>query len=69
MGKVAMKLIIVALGALLVAAPVRAQQTRLPPIPPERYDEAQKKAAAEFEAALKRPPYGPFEKLIYSPDL
>lgn len=64
-----MKFVIVALGALLVAAPVRAQQTRLPPIPPERYDEAQKKAAAEFEAALKRPPYGPFEKLIYSPDL
>lgn len=49
-----MKLVIVALGALLVAAPVRAQQTRLPPTPPERYDEAQTKAAADFEAALKR---------------
>ena len=41
----------------------------MPPIPPERYDEAQKKAAAEFEAIFKRPPYGPFARLLYSPDL
>ena len=51
------------------AAPALAQQTRLPPIPPERYDEAQKKAAAEFEALIKRPPDGPFATLMYSPEI
>ena len=64
-----MKITIVALGALLVAAPALAQQVRLPPISPEHFDEGQKKAAAAFEAATKRPPYGPFEKLMYSPEL
>ena len=59
----------IALSAVLLAAPALAQEARLPPIPPERYDEAQKKAAAEFEAVSKRPPYGPFTRLMYSPDL
>jgi 4-carboxymuconolactone decarboxylase len=46
-----------------------AQSVRLPPIPPANYDDAQRKAAADFEAAIKRPPYGPFEKLMYSPEV
>jgi 4-carboxymuconolactone decarboxylase len=44
-------------------------QDRLPPIPPEKYDEAQKKAAAEFLAARKVPVFGPFEPLMRSPEL
>lgn len=66
-----MKIAVVALGALLaaIANPVLAQQTRLPLIAPELYSEAQKQAAAGFEAMFKRPPYGPFEKLMYSPEL
>lgn len=64
-----MKTATLALAAALLATPVFAQHTRLPPIPPERYDEAQKKAATEFEAARKRPPFGPFSKLIYSPEV
>ena len=57
------------LAGMLVAAPALAQQARLPAIPPAAYDEAQKKAAAEFEAARKRAPFGPFEKLMYSPEV
>ncbi len=44
-------------------------QDRMPPIPPEKYDEAQKKAAAEFLEARKKPVFGPFEPLMYSPEL
>jgi 4-carboxymuconolactone decarboxylase len=51
------------------AVPTFAQSIRLPAIPPASYDDAQKKAAAEFEAAIKRPPYGPFEKLMYSSEV
>ena len=43
--------------------------SRLPPIPPEQYDEAQKRAAQAFEAARKAPVFGPFEALLYSPEL
>lgn len=60
-----MKFTIGALGALLLAAPALAQEARLLPIPPERYDEAQKKAAAGFE----RPPRQPFLTLMYSSEL
>ena len=47
---------------------IRAQD-RMPPIPPEKYDEVQKKAAAEFLEARKKPVFGPFEPLMYSPEL
>ncbi|MGY3450755.1 carboxymuconolactone decarboxylase family protein [Bradyrhizobium sp. USDA 4353] len=52
-----------------IATPASAQSPRLPPIPPSNYDDAQRKAAAEFKAAIKRPPYGPFEKMMYSPEV
>jgi len=44
-------------------------QDRMPPVAPEQYDEAQKKAAAEFQAARKGPAFGPFLVLMRSPEL
>jgi 4-carboxymuconolactone decarboxylase len=44
-------------------------QSRLPPIPPDQYTEEQKSAAAEFLAARKVPIFGPFEPLMYSPEV
>lgn len=43
--------------------------TRLAPPPPERYTPEQKKAAAEFFALRKEPPFGPFGLLLNSPEL
>lgn len=43
--------------------------TRLPTIPPDQYDAPQLRAAAEFLAARKTAVFGPFEALIYSPEL
>lgn len=40
---------------------------RLPTIPPANYSSEQKQAAAEFEAARKTPPFGPFELMMHSP--
>jgi 4-carboxymuconolactone decarboxylase len=40
---------------------------RLPTIPPADYSPEQKQAAAEFEAARKTPPFGPFELMMQSP--
>lgn len=42
---------------------------RLPAIPPERYDAAQREAAAGFEALRGVPVFGPFEPLLYSPEV
>jgi 4-carboxymuconolactone decarboxylase len=42
---------------------------RLPTIPPENYSDEQKKAAEEFLAARKVPVFGPFEPLMYSPQV
>jgi 4-carboxymuconolactone decarboxylase len=47
------------LGTLVSALPVSAQE-RMPPVPPEKYDEAQRKAAEEFQSARKAPVSGPF---------
>jgi 4-carboxymuconolactone decarboxylase len=55
-------------GALLVAVPALAQQ-RLPTIAPERYTAEQKKAADDFLAARKVPVFGPFEPMMYSPEV
>ena len=44
-------------------------QSRLPTIPPEQYSAEQKKAAEEFLAARKVPVFGPFEPLMYSPEV
>ncbi|MBD5049948.1 carboxymuconolactone decarboxylase family protein, partial [Xanthomonas citri pv. citri] len=42
---------------------------RLPTVPPANYTPEQKSAAADFEAARKVPVFGPFEPLMYSPQL
>jgi 4-carboxymuconolactone decarboxylase len=44
-------------------------QSRLPTIPPEKYSDEQKKAAEEFLAARKVPVFGPFNPLMYSPQV
>jgi 4-carboxymuconolactone decarboxylase len=59
--------------AMLILSPIasvatRAEQ-RLPTIPPAQYTEQQKQAAADFEAARKVPVFGPFEPLMYSPQV
>jgi 4-carboxymuconolactone decarboxylase len=55
-------------GAMLVASLALAQQ-RLPTIPPDQYTTDQKKAAEEFLAARKVPVFGPFEPMMYSPEV
>jgi len=59
---------LVATGASAVATAVSAQE-RLPAVAPSSYSLEQKQAAAEFEAARKLPVFGPFEPLMYSPQL
>jgi len=57
-------------GAMLAAAsyPSHAED-RLPTIPPASYTPAQQQAAADFLAARKTPVFGPFEPLMYSPEV
>src|ERR1700728_5183195 len=50
------------------ALAVQAEE-RLPTIPRARYSEEQKQAAADFEAARKVPVFGPFEPMMYSPQV
>jgi 4-carboxymuconolactone decarboxylase len=46
-----------------------AAQERMPAIPPEKYTEAQKKAADELFATRKSAVFGPFIPLIRSPEM
>jgi 4-carboxymuconolactone decarboxylase len=46
-----------------------AAQDRLPTLAPSDYTAEQKRAAVEFEAARNVPVFGPFETLMYSPQL
>jgi len=55
-------------AACLVAITVQAQ-SRLPTIPPANYTPEQSQAASDFEAARKIPVSGPFEPLMYSPQV
>jgi 4-carboxymuconolactone decarboxylase len=55
-------------STLLLSGPVMAQQ-RLPDVPPAQYDADQKKAAEEFQAARKVPLSGPFQVMMYSPEV
>lgn len=57
-----------ALTALATGTPAAADP-RLPTIAPSAYTEAQREAAQAFEAARKTPVFGPFEPLMYSPQL
>ena len=65
---VSMKPSLVAVFALVFAAAALAQD-RLPTIPPDKYTDEQKKAAEDFQAARKVPVFGPFEPLMYSPQV
>jgi 4-carboxymuconolactone decarboxylase len=51
-----------------LALPAMAQE-RLPAIPASQYDAAQEQAAADFLAARKYPVQGPFEPMMYSPQV
>jgi 4-carboxymuconolactone decarboxylase len=57
--------VLVVLGFSMTAT----AQDRLPPIPPEKLTEAQKKAVAEFAAARKVDPSGPFIPMLRSPEV
>lgn len=59
---------VMSIAVVLTGAAAHAQE-RLPPVPPPAYDAAQKKAAAEFEAARHAPVSGPFAMLMRSPEL
>jgi 4-carboxymuconolactone decarboxylase len=50
-------------------APAVSAGERLPTIPPAQYTEEQKKAAEDFAAVRKVPVFGPFEPLMYSPQV
>lgn len=54
--------------AVLLPGAARAED-RLPTIPPVQYSPEQKQAAEAFEAARKVPVFGPFEPLMYSPEV
>ena len=58
-----------AVAATLGLASGAGAQERLPRIAPESYTAEQKQAAADFEAARKVPVFGPFEPLMYSPQV
>jgi 4-carboxymuconolactone decarboxylase len=58
------------LAACLVASTVVAHaQDRLPPIPPDKMTDGQKKAVAEFKEARGADLTGPFIPLLRSPDV
>jgi 4-carboxymuconolactone decarboxylase len=56
-------------GLLTIAAVAVGAEERLPTIPPTQYTEEQKQAATDFEAARKVSVFGPFEPLMYSPQV
>lgn len=58
-----------AIALLTFAGVVARAEERLPPMPPAQYSEEQKQAAADFEAARKVPVFGPFEPMMYSPQV
>ncbi|HEY2977908.1 MAG TPA: carboxymuconolactone decarboxylase family protein, partial [Burkholderiaceae bacterium] len=58
-----------AAAGLAALCTLAAAQPRLPTIPPAGYTPEQKQAAQEFEAARKVPVFGPFEPLMYSPQV
>jgi 4-carboxymuconolactone decarboxylase len=56
-------------GALAMALNLAAAQPRLPTIAPAEYSDEQKRAAEDFVAARHTPLFGPFEPLLYSPQV
>ena len=59
----------IAFSVAALCASAALAQTRLPTIPPASYSPEQKQAAVDFEAARKVPVFGPFEPLMYSPQV
>lgn len=57
------------LGTLSFVAVTAAAADRLPTIPPAKYSPEQTQAAEEFQAARKKPVFGPFEPLMHSPEV
>jgi 4-carboxymuconolactone decarboxylase len=53
----------------IIAAVAARAEDRLPTIAPAQYTAEQKQAAADFESARKVPVFGPFEPLMYSPQV
>jgi 4-carboxymuconolactone decarboxylase len=66
-----MRHVIVAVASMmLIAAAARpAAQDRMPPIPPDKLTDAQKKAIEEFKAARSADISGPFVPLLRSPEV
>jgi len=60
---------IAALLLVLGTTMTAAAQDRMPPIPPEKQTEAQKKAVEEFRAARNAGVSGPFVPLLRSPEV
>jgi 4-carboxymuconolactone decarboxylase len=60
--------VLIVCACTAVATGARAAE-RLPAIAPENYSAEQKQAADEFVAARHTPVFGPFEPLMYSPQL
>ncbi|MEP7312253.1 MAG: carboxymuconolactone decarboxylase family protein [Pseudomonadota bacterium] len=60
--------VVIAILSTIGALAARAEE-RLPSIPPTQYTEEQKQAAADFASARKVPVFGPFEPLMYSPQV
>lgn len=63
------RLVAASIAVLCCTAGAALAQARLPTIPPASYTPEQKQAAADFEAARKVPVFGPFEPLMYSPQV
>jgi 4-carboxymuconolactone decarboxylase len=56
------------IGMFALAGPAAAQ-SRLPDIPPAQYDADQKKASEDFQVARQAPVTGPFQVMMYSPEV
>ncbi len=56
-------------AAVAGAAAAPSGGERMPPLPAARYDAAQREAAEAFLQARKVPPFGPFSRLIRSPQV
>src|ERR1700761_4533406 len=59
---------LILVGSMSLAVIAQADD-RLPTIPPAQYTVEQKQAAVDFEAARKTPVFGPFEPMMYSPQV
>jgi 4-carboxymuconolactone decarboxylase len=63
------KSLVLALAALPALVAAARAQDRLPTIPPQDYTPEQRQAAEAFAQARGKPPFGPFEPLMYSPEV